>query len=97
MRADRVVIIRNMSSRSWGWLICRRLALRNANEARNHLVGTIVNWRYIGTSYHVLVETQDVGCFAANVPASRLGEPPAIGSRTAIGWDPDATVMIESD
>lgn len=71
--------------------------LGEGSHARNRLTGTIENWSYIGTSYHVLIQTPDAGRFAVNVPAWRHGEPPAIGSHAAIGWDPDATVTVEGD
>jgi putative spermidine/putrescine transport system ATP-binding protein len=71
--------------------------LRGPDERRNLLVGTISNWSYIGTSYHVIVETQQAGRFAVNVPAWRHGEPPDIGAQVKIGWDPDATVVVHSD
>jgi putative spermidine/putrescine transport system ATP-binding protein len=71
--------------------------LREPSATRNRLLGTIANWTYVGTSYHVLIETQDAGCFAVTVPAWRDGPPPDIGSQATIGWSSDAAVMVQDD
>jgi putative spermidine/putrescine transport system ATP-binding protein len=71
--------------------------LHAPGETRNCLAGTVANWTYIGTSYHVLIDARDAGRFAVTVPAWRHGPPPDIGSAATIGWSPDATVMVQDD
>jgi putative spermidine/putrescine transport system ATP-binding protein len=64
---------------------------------RNSVTGTIVNWSFAGTSYHLQVDTGAAGRLSLSVPAWRHGPPPAIGASVALGWDPDATVLVEAD
>lgn len=71
--------------------------VREPNRPRNRVAGTIVNWSYVGTSYHLLIETAVAGRLAVSVPAWRHGAVPHIGAPATIGWDPDATVLVQSD
>jgi putative spermidine/putrescine transport system ATP-binding protein len=71
--------------------------VREPDPPHNRMAGTIVNWSYVGTSYHLLIETAAAGRLAVNVPAWRHGAAPHIGAAATIGWDPDATVLVVSD
>jgi putative spermidine/putrescine transport system ATP-binding protein len=71
--------------------------VREPDRPRNRVVGSIVNWSFVGTSYHLLVETTAAGRLAVNVPAWRHGSEPDIGASLTVGWDPDATVLVQSD
>jgi putative spermidine/putrescine transport system ATP-binding protein len=63
----------------------------------NVVDGTIATWSYLGTSFHLLVDTRDAGRFAVTVPTWRHGAPPAIGAAIKLGWDPDASIRVEDD
>jgi putative spermidine/putrescine transport system ATP-binding protein len=70
---------------------------RDPVRPRNRVAGTIVNWSYIGTSYHLLIETAATGRLAVNLPAWRQAGAPDIGAAATIGWDSDATVLVQND
>ncbi|MFO1161698.1 MAG: ABC transporter ATP-binding protein [Reyranellaceae bacterium] len=63
----------------------------------NVIDGTIASWSYLGTSFHLLVDTKDAGRFAVTVPTWRHGTPPAVGGVIRLGWDPDASIRVEDD
>ena len=71
--------------------------VRDRERPRNTVTGAIANWSYAGTSYHLQVDTDAAGRLSLSVPAWRHGPPPAIGTVVALGWDPDATVLVEPD
>jgi putative spermidine/putrescine transport system ATP-binding protein len=71
--------------------------VRDRQGPRNTVTGTIANWSYAGTSYHLQVDTDAAGRLSLSVPAWRHGAPPAIGTVVNLGWDPDATVLVEPD
>jgi putative spermidine/putrescine transport system ATP-binding protein len=71
--------------------------VREPDRPRNRVAGTIVNWSYIGTSYHLLIKTAVTSPLAVNVPTWRHGAAPDIGGPAMIAWDPDATVLVQSD
>jgi hypothetical protein len=59
--------------------------------------GTIGAWSYLGTAYHLLVDTADFGRIALTVPSWRHGAPPEVGETIRIGWDADASIPVEDD
>lgn len=63
----------------------------------NVIDGTIASWSYLGTAFHLLVDTRDAGRFAVTVPTWRHGTPPAVGTAIRLGWDPDASIQVEDD
>jgi putative spermidine/putrescine transport system ATP-binding protein len=63
----------------------------------NVIDGTIASWSYLGTAFHLLVDTKDAGRVAVTVPTWRHGTPPAIGAAITLGWDPDASIQVEDD
>jgi putative spermidine/putrescine transport system ATP-binding protein len=71
--------------------------VRDRERPCNTVTGVIGNWSYAGTSYHLQVDTDAAGRLSLSVPAWRHGPPPAIGATVALGWDPDATVLVEAD
>jgi putative spermidine/putrescine transport system ATP-binding protein len=75
-----------------------RLGLVTGTDSRpaNAIDGTIAEFSYRGTSFHLLVDTA-VGQLAATVPTWRHGAPPAIGGKITLGWDPDASIRVEDD
>jgi len=62
----------------------------------NILDGTIAEFSYLGTTFHLLVDTV-VGRLAVTVPTWRHGAAPVIGSRITLSWDPDASIRVEQD
>ena len=62
----------------------------------NILDGTIAEFSYLGTTFHLLVDTV-VGRLAVTVPTWRHGAAPVIGSKITLGWDPDASIRVEED
>ncbi len=62
----------------------------------NILDGTIAEFSYLGTAFHLLVDTA-VGRLAVTVPTWRHGAPPVIGSKITLGWDADASIRVEQD
>ncbi|MFO1085531.1 MAG: ABC transporter ATP-binding protein [Reyranellaceae bacterium] len=69
----------------------------DGSRPANVIDGTIVSWSYLGTSFHLLVDTKDAGRFAVTVPTWRHGTPPAVGAAIRLGWDPDASIQVEDD
>jgi len=65
-------------------------------QPRNQLDGTIAEFSYLGTSFHLLADTA-VGRLAVTVPTWRHGAPPVVGGKIRLGWDPDASVRVEDD
>jgi putative spermidine/putrescine transport system ATP-binding protein len=75
-----------------------RLRIVAGGEApANMLSGTIAEFSYLGTAFHVLVDTADAGRLAVTVPTWRHGRPPAVGDKIVVGWDADASIRIEDD
>jgi len=59
--------------------------------------GTIGAWSYLGTAFHLSVDTADFGRLAVTVPSWRHGAPPEVGQKITVGWDADASIPIEDD
>ena len=66
-------------------------------KPENTVTGTISSWSYLGTSFHLLVDTPDTGQLAVTAPTWRHGAPPAPGQSITVGWDADASISIEDD
>jgi putative spermidine/putrescine transport system ATP-binding protein len=62
----------------------------------NMIDGTIAEWSYLGTTWHLLVDTA-VGRLAVTAPTWRHGAPPEIGGKIALTWDPDASIRVAED
>jgi putative spermidine/putrescine transport system ATP-binding protein len=71
--------------------------VNGGRQPANMTDGMIGAWSYLGTAYHLLVDTADFGRMALTVPAWRHGAPPAIGETIRIGWDADASIPIDDD
>ena len=69
---------------------------RAGSQLVNILDGTIAEFSYLGTTFHLLVDTV-VGRLAVTVPTWRHGAAPVIGSRITLSWDPDASIRVEQD
>jgi putative spermidine/putrescine transport system ATP-binding protein len=65
-------------------------------QACNQIEGTIAEFSYLGTSFHLLADTV-VGRLAVTVPTWRHGAPPLVGSKLRLGWDPDASIQVAND
>jgi putative spermidine/putrescine transport system ATP-binding protein len=63
----------------------------------NILGGALAQWTYVGTAFHLLVDTAEAGRMSVTVPAWRHGTPPEIGDRMTMGWDRDASIRVEDD
>ena len=75
----------------------RLRVLADAATAPNAVTGTIAEFSYLGTAFHLLIDTAEVGRLAVTVPTWRYGTPPAVGDKIAVGWDPDASIAIDDD
>jgi putative spermidine/putrescine transport system ATP-binding protein len=62
----------------------------------NILDGIIAEFSYLGTTFHLLVDTT-VGRLAVAVPTWRHGAAPVIGGKITLCWDPDASIRVEQD
>jgi putative spermidine/putrescine transport system ATP-binding protein len=74
----------------------RLQVLTEGMTAANSVAGTIAEFSYLGTSFHLLVDTA-AGRLAVTVPTWRHGAPPAAGEKIMLGWDPDASICVEDD
>jgi putative spermidine/putrescine transport system ATP-binding protein len=70
---------------------------RGRDGPQNKLTGTVANCSYVGTSFHLIVQTSVAGRMSVTVPAWQQGAPPDIGAAVTIGWEPDATTLVEND
>jgi putative spermidine/putrescine transport system ATP-binding protein len=62
----------------------------------NQVDGTIAEFSYLGTSFHLLADTV-LGRLAVTVPTWRHGAPPVVGGKIRLGWDPDASIRVKDD
>ncbi len=62
----------------------------------NQVEGTIAEFSYLGTSFHLLADTA-VGRLAVTVPTWRHGAPPVVGGKIRLGWDADASIRVKDD
>jgi putative spermidine/putrescine transport system ATP-binding protein len=62
----------------------------------NIVDGTIAEFSYLGTTFHLLVDTA-AGRLAVTAPTWRHGAPPAIGGKITLAWDPDASIRVVQD
>jgi putative spermidine/putrescine transport system ATP-binding protein len=62
----------------------------------NRLEGKIANWSYFGANLSIIAETP-IGPIAATVPSWRSQMIPATGAPVWIGWEADASVVLEDD
>jgi ABC-type Fe3+/spermidine/putrescine transport system ATPase subunit len=67
------------------------------SQPANTLAGRIRSWSYLGTSFHLVVDTDDAGGLAVTVPAWRHGPPPQKGQPVTVGWDDDAGIVLTED
>ncbi|SKA30672.1 putative spermidine/putrescine transport system ATP-binding protein [Enhydrobacter aerosaccus] len=74
----------------------RMRVVEGDDRPRNTIEGSIAEFSYLGTAFHLLVDTV-AGRLAVTVPTWRHGGPPAIGSRLTVGWDADASIRVEHD
>jgi putative spermidine/putrescine transport system ATP-binding protein len=63
----------------------------------NLVTGKIAGWSYVGTSFHLSVDTADAGRLSVTVPTWRHGAPPSVGAKITLGWDRDASIRVEDD
>ena len=76
------------------WPETDRAVVGDGSRPANVIDSTIVSWSYLGTSFHLLVDTKDAGRFAVTVPTWRHGTPPAVGA--TIRWvGTDASIQVE--
>jgi putative spermidine/putrescine transport system ATP-binding protein len=66
-------------------------------SAANRVSGTIADFSYLGSSFHLLVDTVDLGRLAVTLPVWRHGTPPTVGEKIMLGWDSDAGICVEDD
>jgi putative spermidine/putrescine transport system ATP-binding protein len=66
-------------------------------QPANLVVGKIAGWSYVGTSFHLAVDTADAGRLSVTVPTWRHGAPPSVGARVTLGWDRDASIRVQDD
>ncbi len=71
--------------------------LRDGQAAANTIEGRLAAWSYLGAAYQLEVEAGALGRLAVSVPAWRHGPAPEAGARVALGWDPDAAVVVAED
>ena len=69
----------------------------NGHPPANVATGTVTKWSYLGSEYHLVVQTNDIGEVAVTVPTWRHGPPPQAGQQVTIGWDPDASIGVVED
>jgi putative spermidine/putrescine transport system ATP-binding protein len=65
-------------------------------DTANRLEGRIANWSYFGANLSIIAETP-IGPIAATVPSWRSQMTPATGAPVWIGWEADASVVLEDD
>jgi putative spermidine/putrescine transport system ATP-binding protein len=65
-------------------------------DTANRIEGRIVNWTYFGANLSIIADTA-VGRLAATLPSWRCRVTPAVGAAIWLGWEPDASVLIEDD
>jgi putative spermidine/putrescine transport system ATP-binding protein len=65
-------------------------------DTANRVEGKIANWSYFGANLSIIAETP-IGPIAATVPSWRSGMTPQAGAPVWIGWEADASVVLEDD
>ena len=65
-------------------------------DTTNCLEGKIVKWSYFGANLSIVADTP-AGELSAIVPSWRLRITPALGEQIWLGWEPDASVVLEDD
>jgi putative spermidine/putrescine transport system ATP-binding protein len=65
-------------------------------DTANRLEGRIANWSYFGANLSIIAETP-IGPIAATVPSWRSQMTPTTGAPVWIGWEADASVVLEDD
>jgi putative spermidine/putrescine transport system ATP-binding protein len=65
-------------------------------QTHNRAQGQIAGWTYLGTNFHAQIETQ-LGAIAVTLPTWRCDVEPRQGLPVWIGWDADASVVVEDD
>ncbi|MEX0808732.1 MAG: ABC transporter ATP-binding protein [Dongiaceae bacterium] len=71
-------------------------AMRPA-ESVNAIEGTVRNWNYFGSSFHMTLAHPGVGDIVVSCPAWRTKITPENGARLWVGWDADAGVVVVDD
>jgi putative spermidine/putrescine transport system ATP-binding protein len=62
----------------------------------NTVEGRIAKWSYLGANLMIVAETP-VGELSAVVPSWRSRITPTVGGGVWLGWEPDASVLLEED
>ena len=71
-------------------------AERPAGSA-NAIEGTVRNWNYFGSSFHMTLDHPGIGDIVVSTPAWRTRITPENGARLWVGWDADAGVVVDDD
>jgi putative spermidine/putrescine transport system ATP-binding protein len=74
-----------------------KIAAERPAETANVVEGTIENWNYFGSSFHMTLDHQGLGRVVASCPAWRTKITPENGQRLWFGWDTDAGVVVTDD
>ncbi|MDZ4736830.1 MAG: ABC transporter ATP-binding protein [Rhodospirillaceae bacterium] len=66
-------------------------------ESANAIEGTVRNWNYFGSSFHMTLGHPGIGDIVVSCPAWRTKITPENGARLWVGWDADAGVVVDDD
>ncbi len=74
-----------------------RIAAERPTGATNAVEGTIRNWNYFGSTFHMTLAHPALGDIVVSCPAWRTRITPENGQRLWVDWDADAGVVVADD
>ena len=74
-----------------------RVAATRPSGSANAIEGTIRNWNYFGSTFHMTMTHPAIGDITVSCPAWRTQITPENGARLWLDWDADAGVVVADD